>query len=401
MEFSDFLKNLLGIGLDFEVSKIETAEDDKEINIYLKYLPKRYTIDGNDFPIYDRAPERKWQHLNWFEYKCYINCALPRYINSGGKVTTIDIPFAPKSRSYTTKFSQKVIVYLQTVRVQNTVAKLLNTTPYIIRSIMEDAVDKALQCRGFITDFKNVSLDEKAYKPGHEYATILIDSDKECVLNLVEGRKEKSVKALFFELNEQDKQPQIELVNIDMWKPFMNVMKELSPYALQVHDKFHLVKKLSEAIDKTRKNEIKENPILTKQKYSVMKNQENRTENQQKIFVEMTKVNLKTSEAWAIRENFRTIFHPNHWSDKLQLYKIWLEDTSKKNLKYVNDVVETFKRHKQGIENAIITDTTSAKHENLNGRIQSVLAKARGFLNFDRFKINVMFYFGNLDFKPL
>lgn len=401
MEFSDFLKKLLGIGSDFEVSEVTVEEKNKEINIHLNYIPKRYTVQGKGYPIYDQAPERKWQHLNWFEYKCYIICSIPRYVNSEGKVTTIDIDFAPKSRSYTNKFSQQVILYLQTVRVQSTVANLLNTSAYIVRSIMEDAVENALSTRGFITDFKHVSLDEKAYKPGHEYATILIDSDKECVLNLIEGRKEKSVKALFFELNEQENQPQIELVNIDMWKPFMNVMKELSPYAMQVHDKFHLVKKLSEAIDKTRINEIKENPILTKQKYSVMKNQENRTENQQKVFEEMTKVNLKTSEAWAVREDFRTVFNPNHWSDKLYLYKIWIENASKKNLKYVNEVIETFKRHTQGIENAIITDTTSAKHENLNGRIQSVLAKARGFLNFDRFKINVMFYFGNLNLIPL
>ena len=401
MEFSDFLKKLLGIGSDFEVSEVTVEEKNKEINIHLNYIPQRYTVQGKGYPIYDQAPERKWQHLNWFEYKCYIICSIPRYVNSEGKVTTIDIDFAPKSRSYTNKFSQQVILYLQTVRVQSTVANLLNTSAYIVRSIMEDAVENALSTRGFITDFKHVSLDEKAYKPGHEYATILIDSDKECVLNLIEGRKEKSVRALFFELNEQENQPQIELVNIDMWKPFMNVMKELSPYAMQVHDKFHLVKKLSEAIDKTRRNEIKENPILTKQKYSVMKNQENRTENQQKIFEEMTKVNLKTSEAWAVREDFRTVFNPNHWSDKLYLYKIWIENASKKNLKYVNEVIETFKRHTQGIENAIITDTTSAKHENLNGRIQSVLAKARGFLNFDRFKINVMFYFGNLNLLPL
>ena len=401
MEFSDFLKKLLGIGSDFEVSEVTVEEKNKEINIHLNYIPKRYTVQGKGYPIYDQAPERKWQHLNWFEYKCYIICSIPRYVNSEGKVTTIDIDFAPKSRSYTNKFSQQVILYLQTVRVQSTVANLLNTSSYIVRSIMEDAVENALSTRGFITDFKHVSLDEKAYKPGHEYATILIDSDKECVLNLIEGRKEKSVRALFFELNEQENQPQIELVNIDMWKPFMNVMKELSPYAMQVHDKFHLVKKLSEAIDKTRRNEIKENPILTKQKYSVMKNQENRTENQQKVFEEMTKVNLKTSEAWAVREDFRTVFNPNHWSDKLYLYKIWIENASKKNLKYVNVVIETFKRHTQGIENAIITDTTSAKHENLNGRIQSVLAKARGFLNFDRFKINVMFYFGNLNLIPL
>jgi transposase len=266
---------------------------------------------------------RTWQHLSWFEYKCYIKCSLPRYVNSEGKVVIIDVDFAPKSRSYTNKFSMNVIKFLQEIRVQSTVAKLLNTTPYIVRSIMEDAVEKALLNRGFVTDFKRVSLDEKAYKPGHQYATILIDSEKECVLNLVEGRKEKSVKVLFFELNEEELQPQIELVNIDMWKPYMNAMKEISPYALQVHDKFHLVKKLSEAIDKTRKKEIKESDLLIKQKYTVLKNEENRTETQQKAFELLKQANLKTAQAWHIRENFKTIFLPNHWSDKLVQYK-WL-----------------------------------------------------------------------------
>lgn len=73
---------------------------------------------------------------------------MPRYVNSDGKVTTIEIDFAPKSRSYTNKFSQQVILYLQTVRVQNTIAKLLNTSSYIVRNIMEDAVQNALSSRG-------------------------------------------------------------------------------------------------------------------------------------------------------------------------------------------------------------------------------------------------------------
>lgn len=50
-----------------------------------------------------------------------------------------------------------------------------------------------------------------------------------------------------------------------MWKPYINVMNELSPYAIQVHDKFHLFQKLSDAIDKTRKGEIKETSLLVKQ----------------------------------------------------------------------------------------------------------------------------------------
>lgn len=401
MEFSEFIKTLLGIGDDFVVSKIETNEDEKVVHIYLKYLHKRYKKEGKEYMIYDQSPERSWQHLNWFEYQCYLHCSLPRYVDAEGKVSVIEVPFATKSKRYTKKFSQQVIVFLQEIRVQSTVAKLLRTTPHIVRSIMEEAVEKALEKRGFVTDFKNISLDEKAYKPGHEYATILIDSDKECVLNLVEGRKEKSVKVLFFEINEEEKQPQIELVNIDMWKPYMNAMAKISPYAMQVHDKFHLFKKLSEAIDKTRKEELKESDLLKKQKYTFLKNEENRTEKQQVAFEFLSLCNLKTAEAWRIRENFKEIFSLKHWDDKIKLFQAWIENSKMFKNKFINEVIQTFENHRKGIENAMITDTTSGKHENLNGRIQSVLAKARGFVNFDRFKINVMFYFGKLDLIPL
>lgn len=401
MDFSDLLKSLLGITDNFSVVEIVTNESLKEIEIRLKYISNRYQLDNVDYPIYDLSPERRWQHLNWFEYRTFLVCSVPRYRAADGKVKLIDISFAPKSRSYTNKFSQHVIEYLKEIRVQSTTAKLLNTTPYIVRSIMEDAVENALEKRGLVTDFKNISLDEKAYKPGHEYATILIDSDKDCVINLAQGRKEKSVKALFFEVNEQETQPQIERINIDMWKPYMNVMKELSPKALQVHDKFHLFKKLSDAIDKTRKSELAENPILINQKFTFLKNEQNRTEAQQKSFELINKASLKTAEAWVVRENFKAVFQPNHWNDMIKLYDSWLENSTNANIKYVTDVINTFKRHRDGIVNAILTQSNSGKHENLNGRIQSVLAKARGFLNFDRFKINVMFYFGNLELTPL
>lgn len=178
MDFSDLLKSLLGITDNFSIIEIVTNEKLKEIEIRLKYDSKRYEIQGIDYPIYDLSPERRWQHLNWFEYRTFLVCSIPRYRADDGKVKLVEVSFAPKSRSYTHKFSQHVIEFLKEIRVQSTTAKLLNTTPYIVRSIMEDAVENALQKRGFVTDFKNISLDEKAYKPGHEYATILIDSDQ-------------------------------------------------------------------------------------------------------------------------------------------------------------------------------------------------------------------------------
>jgi transposase len=262
---------------------------------------------------------------------------------------------------------------------------------------MENAVYFGLEKRGFVTDFKHISLDEKAYAQGHKYTTILIDSDTNVVLDLVDGRKEKDVKELFFNVSGKKKQPQIERINMDMWRPFMNVAKDICN-GIIVHDKFHLFKKLSEAIDQTRRKEVKINPTLKKQRYTVLKNKENRTEAQQSVFDELLKNNLKTAHAWLIRENFKLIFS-DPISAKLN-YEKWKIDALSYSISAVNRVIKTFDRHLSGIINAITSKTSSAKHENKNGAIQAVIAKARGFKNFHRFRINILFYFGNLNLNP-
>ena len=401
MEFLDFLKEMLGITNDFGIVNIEKIEHpEKVIRIYLNYLPRDYTLNNKRYAIYDLCEEREWQHLSWFDYKCYIVCRLPRYVKEDKKVAVIETNFAPKGRSYTHLFSSKIITLLQTVRVQKTVAEILQTTAYIVRSVMEDAVEKATNERGLITDFENISIDEKAYAKGHEYATILIDSDKEYVIDMQEGREEKSLETLLYLVNEQETQPQLKRINIDMWKPYMNIMTKLAPQALLVHDKFHLVKKLSEAINKTRQKEVAKNDLLIKQKYTVLKNAENRTVKQQEQFKMIDEANLKTAQAWHIRENFKLLFDVCSTQNAKELLEEWIKESRAKSIYNVNLVLKTFERHLEGIINAITTRTSSAMHENMNGKIQSVIAKARGFINFERFRINVLFYFGNLKLTP-
>jgi transposase len=309
MEFREFISELLHIDSCFRISRIERESGSKPlIRIYLEYQLPYCEVGGVRYDLYDRTPVRTWQHLSWFEYPCFIVCRLPRYVDGEGKVKTMAVSFAEKGKSYTRLFSAHVIAALQEVKVQQSVSTLFRTTPYIVRSIMENAVTNALAARGAVTDLRTISLDEKAFLKGHNYATILIDSQKDYVVEMTEGRAEKDVKALFYCINSQEKQPQLQRVNIDMWRPYLNVIEEIAPQATIVHDKFHIVKKLSEAIDKTRRKEVKTEPLLKKNRFAVLKNEENRTQNQQSIFEQLDKANLKTAQAWHIRENFKSLF---------------------------------------------------------------------------------------------
>jgi transposase len=399
--FDEFLKEMLSLSDDYSVVSITKDDIAETIFINIKYNKEFYLESGEYFKIYDLAPERTWQHLSWFQYQCYIVCRLPRYINKDKKVKTVQPTFANSMKGYTLLFASYIILTLQKIKVQQTTADLFKTTTYIVRTIMEEAVEKGLTKRGIISGLVNVSLDEKAFLKGHNYATILIDSDKGHVVEMTEGRKGEHVKSLFFMVTDQEKQPQIQRVNIDMWEAYMNTMTEIAPNAIQVHDKFHLVGKLSDSINQTRKQEVKTEPLLKLNKYTVLKNEENRTEKQQTAFELINQANLKTAQAWKIRENFKDIFSLTKIDEIKDTYEKWIKDALDSGIKYVINVVETFQRHKEGIMNAFITKTNSGKHENTNGRIQAVLAKARGFRNFERFRINILFHFSNLELLSL
>ena len=177
----------------------------------------------------------------------------------------------------------------------------------------------------------------------------------------------------------------------------MNVMGKIAPNAVQVHDKFHLVQKLSDAINKTRQKEVKIEPLLKEARFAVLKNKANRTARQSDQFDAINDANLLTAQAWRVRENFRVLFEQTGYLNLIEVYDKWMENALQTGIKYVIDVVKTFERHLEGIFNAILYKTTSAQHERINGNIQSLIAKARGFANFERFRINVMFYYGKIN----
>jgi transposase len=398
MEFIDLLGEMLDISKDFAITKIEKDEANKIIRIHLMYRLEYYREKNNRYRLYDQTPEREWQHLSWFNYQTYLVCSLPRYLDDQGKPKVIEPSFAPKGKGYTHLFAETVIEYLQRIRVQSTVAKLLGTTAYMVRNIMEQAVETALIDREWIIP-THVTLDEKSYAQGHEYATILADTERNYVIEMTQGRKKENVECLFFCVTDQRHQPQLKQVNMDMWPAYIQTIQKIAPQATIVYDKFHLFKMLTDAINKTRQQEVPFEPALKRQRFTVLKNPENRTEKQRLAFEKIDQANLKTAQAWHIRESFKAIFQQDNKDDIAQTYSLWVEKAKASQLKYVLKVVETFERHKEGILNAAWTQSSSAKLENLNGRIQSVIAKARGFLNFDRFRINTLFYFGNLNFS--
>ncbi len=97
----------------------------------------------------------------------------------------------------------------------------------------------------------------------------------------------------------------------DMWPAYLNVIKESVPNATHVSDLFHVMRKISEKIDRVRAQEVRQlkqdgyEPILTHSRWCMLKRPENLTESQSLKMQELLKYNLKSVKAYLLREDFQ------------------------------------------------------------------------------------------------
>jgi len=90
---------------------------------------------------------------------------------------------------------------------------------------------------------KVLGVDDFAFRKGHNYGTILVDLETHQPIALLADRKAETL-ATWLEAH-----PGIEVLSRDRSKTYRNAMNEGAPEAVQVADRFHLVKNFSDALE--------------------------------------------------------------------------------------------------------------------------------------------------------
>ena len=170
--------------------------------------------------------------------KCFIHCRIPRVLTPKGP-KTITIPWAAPSSRVTYAFECFAIRLLKATKNQTKTADLLRCGFNQLNRIMHRAVERG-ESRRSLAGIHHISIDEKALKRGHTYATIVSDSDRGVVIDLGQGRTKKGTIDLL-ECIFEDIKAQVKTVSTDMWKAFIGAVEKVFPQALLIHDRFHLI----------------------------------------------------------------------------------------------------------------------------------------------------------------
>jgi len=109
---------------------------------------------------------------------------------------------------------------------------------------VQSVVDYGLKHRS-LDGVEALGVDEVAYSKGHKYMTLVyqIDSGRKRLIGVLKKRTASSLKNFFRYEFTQQRCDQVKVVCSDMWRAYLKVIAEMMPAALNVLDRFHVVKK--------------------------------------------------------------------------------------------------------------------------------------------------------------
>lgn len=407
MQDRKLYQQILGIVSPWFVADVELDVQSGEVHVYLDHR-KEATWScvecGKECPLHDHQAERSWRHLDTCQFRTVLHAELPRTSCEEHGVRVVEIAWAEPYGRFTALFERLVIDWLLAAS-QQAVADRVGLSWDEVHGIMERAVKRGLKRRE-AEPIQYIGIDEKSFRKRHRYMTVVNDIDRGRVLYVAEDRKQASLDGFWPTLTKEQLNS-IEGVAMDMWGPYINSTKKHLPKADEkiVFDKFHVAKHLGEAVDKVRRDEntlLQEagDDRLVGTKYTWLKGHNKFDQKGWRAFCQLRRGNLKTSRAWALREQAMTLWDYCYAGAAENHFRWWYRWATHSRLKPMIDKAKMLKRHLQNILNYLTHPITNALSESINSKIQWVKYTARGFRNRENFKTAIYFHCGSLDLLP-
>jgi transposase len=404
LSIEEFYAQSVGITKPWKVSKVVISAELKEVQITVECPSGLVWADPETeqrAEIKDWV-ERQWRHLDTCEFQTIIISRVPRLKLKSGRTMMVSVPWTEPNGRFTLAFEDRLIEYLKKCKTIKRAAALGRVTQDQMDGVMERAVQRGL-LRREDKPLRLIGLDEKAFRKGHHYATVLCDLEGGQVIDVVEDRTQEATEKLLNSLSKQSRK-MIEAAAMDMWQPFQQAVANVLPQATVVYDRFHISKHLNEAVDKVRRGEHREltaagDDKLKKTKYLWLKSRLDLRTKDGIRFRALLNEDLETATAWSLKENFRRFWSHLTWSRAFSFLDRWVEAAHDTGLKPLAKLADMIDKHAEGLLNYIHYNITNSALEGINSTIQELKFVARGLPNFKALRIRILFFLGKLDMR--
>lgn len=369
--------HIVTVNLDGVLKRLDVAVD-FERGSEFEYMDEKTNTSGK-YKAYDTV-QKSWRHLNFFEFECHITARVPRVKLPEEGIRVVQTPWEGLSNGFTLMFEAFLMELIKAMTVHQ-VAKLTSTYDNKLWNMI-DIYTRTARTDADYSEVNKIGFDETSVRKNHNYITIFVDLDQKRTLFPTKGKNQSTIKAFVDDLEKhQGNGKQIKQVACDMSAAFIKGVEDSLPEAEITFDKFHIVKVITEAVDKVRREEAKSNPILKSSRFVLLKNQKNLTDKQRQKLMEIriSRVNLKTLRSYDLKESFQQIFYAGSPEIFKALLKKWYFVASHSRIKPMIEAARTIKKHIKGIEAWFDSKISNGILEGFNSLFQAAKAKARGY----------------------
>ncbi len=407
MDEKALFTKILGITPPWFIKEVKVDENRERIDIFVDHEPGirvRCPECEKFYGMYDHAPERVYRHLDTCQMQTYIHVRPPRVNCPKHGVMHIDPQFGENGSQMTFAFESQVIKVALECSMDAT-ARLCGISWDQSWNALTRAVDRGLKRKPHRVP-ERIGVDEKSYARGHKYETIVYDIDAGTVEFVEDKRRQESLEKYYRQFTKDELQG-VKAVAMDMWSPFIAATKAHVPDAEKkiVFDRFHVMKKVLDAVDSVRKGEhrqLKESgqETLKGTRYLWLWSKENIPDWRKEEFESLRKKNLRTGRAWSIKENLRHMWSKVSEDEMRQYFKRWYFWATHSRLEPIKEAAKTVKVHIDNIVTYAQHRITNALAEGINAKIEKVKRMACGFRNRAHYRVAIMFHCGGLDLFP-
>lgn len=409
MESTELYQQLLGITAPWFVESVEINHLETKVIVVLAHATGagffRCPTCDSPAPIYDHQDTRTWRHLDTCQFQTLLQARVPRVNCRACGVQTAHVSWAAPHGRFTLLFECFALDVLLTAQVQSRAAELLRLTPDQVRSLMQRAVERGLARRAGQRPLPHLMVDEKSLHTGHHYVSVLSDGQHGAVLEVVEHRTTQAATTLFEQGLSASQKETVKVVTLDMWQPFTTAARTAMPEADLVYDRFHLSEHLNAAVDKTRRQEHKRlvgagDERLKQTRYLWLRAPEGLSDKQHAQLEALCQSGLETAAVWRLKEAFRGFFASPSEETATEFFQSWCDRVTQLGNRHLSKVAAMFKEHWSGLIAYLRHRVSNGLAESVNGRIQQLKTKARGFRNCFGFRRAILFHLGQLDLYP-
>ncbi len=405
MDSTELYQQILGISSPWFVASVVMDQKAETITVRLDHHPTTFhcpKCDGGA-SVYDHQEPRTWRHLDTCQFQTLLIASVPRVDCPTCGVLTARIPWAAPHGRFTLLFECFALDVLFAVQVQSRAAELLRLSADQVRYLQERAVARGLRRRDPMRPHPHVMMDEKSLHMGHQYVTVLSDGVHGHVLEVAEHRTTETATELLERGLSREQKETVEVVSLDMWQPFAQAARNHLSHADLVYDRFHLSQHLNDAVDKTRRAENKrllraDDNRLKSTRYLWLRSPETLPERDH--LDELLGSELETAAVWRLKEAFRRFFDAPDEPAATEFFRSWHDQVLRLGNTHLMKVAVMFKNHWDGLLAYLRHRVSNGLAESINGRIQQLKTKARGFRSWTGFRRSILFHLGQLDLYP-